>query len=167
MKMKKIILGITIGLLLISCSSSESNSSNSSSNFMWRCKINGVLYQWTYNSNEEDGCLSIGETIRMKSPDQSIIIYPSFNNISTGTFNFSSSLNNNLCDISFENKNYSTGFQGVSMIFNISSISPTTPTPITSQNPFKIVGTFYGTAKSLQGAILTITDGSFVALKID
>ena len=57
--MKKLLLGLTIGLLLISCSSSN-DSSSSSGVYKWRFKLDGVLYEWEGNHLALDGSGAIG-----------------------------------------------------------------------------------------------------------
>ena len=54
--MKKIILVLTISLLFLSCSS-NSNSSTSSGLYKWRCKIDGVLYEWEGNHLTNQGAV--------------------------------------------------------------------------------------------------------------
>ena len=170
--MKKIILGLTIGLLLISCSSSSSDSSASGVN-KWQFKLDGVLYQWTETPQDGGGnyVVSNGSNTlvltKNTSPVLSVSIY--FPTASTGNFTFNSSSPQSLgLNIIIQNPNltsdsYMTGLGG-SMNVNISSLSSTTlvtnPT-----NPGKVIGTFSGTIQEGGGHIATVTDGSFEVVR--
>ena len=171
MKMKKIILGLTIGLLLISCSSSDGNSSNSSGNFMWRCKINGVLYEWSGNEEEnfsEGASLVLFNSNSLRLMNDDFLISPSnFPSISPGNYTFSQSSGMS-CIATFGGETYATGgWLGGVINFTITSVTPYTSDTFDSITN-KISGTFSGTLKSFpNGETLTITDGSFVAMNID
>ncbi len=167
--MKKIILGLTIGLLLISCSSSDDNSSNSSGNFMWRCKINGVLYEWSGNEEEnfsQGASIDFTNSLILKNNDLMISPTNFLQNNSPGNYTFSQS-SGKYCVATFFGESYSS--YGGSMNFIVTSV-----TPYTSQTydviSRKLTGTFSGTLKNVDpitGGTLLITEGSFVAMNID
>jgi hypothetical protein len=169
LKMKKIILVLTIGLLLISCSSSDGNSSNSSGNFMWRCKINGVLYEWSGNEEEnfsQGASIDFTNSLILKNNDLMISPTNFLQNNSPGNYTFSQS-SGKYCVATFFGESYSS--YGGSMNFIITSV-----TPYTSQTydviSRKLTGTFSGTLKNVDpitGGTLLITEGSFVAFNID
>ena len=124
--MKKIILGLTIGLLLISCSSSDSNSSNSSGNFMWRCKINGVLYEWSGNEEEnfsEGASVDFTNSLILKNNDLMISPTNFLQNNSPGNYTFSQS-SGKYCIVTFFGETYTSN--GGGMNFIITSVTPYT-----------------------------------------
>ena len=172
--MKKLLLGLTIGLLLISCSSSN-DSSSSSGVYKWQFKLDGVMYQWEgtlQNPGNGGGSYSLVNnkgmlTLTNISPLMSISVQ--FPNGSAGNFNFNSSSptsegftlikqNQNLTSDSFM-----SAFGGT-MNVTISSLSTST-IAANPTNPGKVIGTFSGTVKSLGGQTKTITEGSFEAMR--
>ena len=159
--MKKIILGLTIGLLLISCSTDSSSSSNV---FKWKFKIDGVLYEWSGNqltNPEAGGCTFASGTLAMSTTSSAINAGGTFPSISTGTFTMTEP--NNVFTVSIDNVPYAT-IDGATISITVTSLSPNTyasnPT-----NPGKVIGTFSGTVKSLGGQTKTITEGSFEAMR--
>jgi hypothetical protein len=166
--MKKIILGLTIGLLIISCSSSDDNSSSLSGVYKWQFKLNGVLYQWegtflnpqdgggSYNSINNKGFLTLVKT----TPSVSLFI--DFPNVvaGTSTFNSSSPETEGFLLILPDGASYDTSFGG-SMNVNITSLSSTTQ--VTNPlNPGKVIGTFSGTIKKADSqTTYSITEGVF------
>lgn len=168
--MKRIIISLTLGFLLISCSSSDSNSS-SAEMFMWSCKINGVLYEWSGNTEEnfsQGAALVLFNSNSLRLMNNDFMISPSnFPSITPGNYTFSQSSGLS-CIATLGGETYATGaWYGGAMNFKITSI-----TPYTYQNydfiTKKVTGTFSGTVKSYpNGETLTITEGSFVAMNID
>jgi hypothetical protein len=185
--MKKIILVLTIGLLFISCSS-DSNNSTSLGLYKWRCKINGVLYEWEGNHLTGGGPYAVGgqSTYSMGSlalqklnsgttNGSGITVSAQFPNNTTGNFvcNSSQPFSIIITDGNPQNPqgtiSYSTQFGGT-MNVNITSISNdsfvTNP-----QNPGKVIGTFSGTIGKYvstsppQITTSVVTEGSFEAVK--
>ena len=174
--MKKIILGLTIGLLFISCSSSSSDSS-ASGVYKWSFKLDGVLYQWSGSLQDPgDGggnyvvSSGMNTVILTKNTPQPMSVSIYFPTASTGNFTFNSSSPQSLgLNIIIQNPNltsdsYMTGLGG-SMNVNISSLSSTTlvtnPT-----NPGKVIGTFSGTIQKGGGQLATIKDGLFEVVRV-
>lgn len=178
--MKKIILGL-IGCLLISCSSSSNDSSSSSGIYKWRFKLDGVLYEWQGNHLAPNGggpfgaggqaTYSVNSLALQKANANGTLpvnVTISFPSTSTGSFAFNSSSSQNI-NVVFMNDNqqltgqYSTIYGG-NMTVNITSLSNSTfvsnPT-----NPGKVIGTFSGTINSVSGTSVTITEGSFEAVR--
>ena len=100
--MKKIILGLTIGLLLISCSSSSNDSASSSGVYKWSCKIDGVLYEWQGNHLTNQGAVigaggqstyAVGSLALqiVNSATNGITVSAQMPNNATGNFVFNSS----------------------------------------------------------------------------
>ena len=170
--MKKVILGLIMGLLLISCSSSSSDEDTASSSgaYKWSCKIDGVLYKWEGNHVALDGSggvigaggqssYGVGGGIgtlalqKLNTAVDGILVSAQFPNSNTGNFVFNSkqpfSINvvNGYPDIENPQNNkgalYSTQFGGT-MNVNISSLSNTTVVS-NPTNPGKVIGTFSGT----------------------
>ena len=161
--MKKIILGLTIGLLLISCSSDSSSASNV---FKWKFKIDGVLYQWSGNqltNPEVGGCSLSNSLLAMQDSSGTVSAGGQFPSISNGTFTMMEP--NNVFTVSIDNVPYVT-IDGATISITVTSLSPNTlasnPT-----NPGKVIGTFSGTVKSLSGQTKTITEGSFEAMRVN
>ena len=167
--MKKLLLGLTIGLLLISCSSSNDSSSSSSG-----------LYQWEGNHLTGGGAIAAGgqatysvNTIALQKTNSSglpiITVSMVFPTNSSGNFIFNSSSTTQGFNIIFLDdaqqltEMYSTG-SGATMNVNISSLSNTTFTS-NPTNPGKVIGTFSGTVKSANGTTATITEGTFEAVR--
>jgi hypothetical protein len=182
--MKKIILVLTIGLLFLSCSS-DSDSSTSSGLYKWRCKIDGVLYEWEGNHLTNPGAVlgaggqstyAVGSLALqiINSAIAGITVSAQMPDNTTGNFVFNSSqpFNISITDGNPQNPQgsilYSTQFGGT-MNVNITSISndsfATNP-----QNPGKVIGTFSGTIgkaslSSGQTTTSVVTDGSFEAVR--
>lgn len=168
--MKKIILILTIGLLLISCSS-DSNNTSSSGSFKWSFKLNGILYQWqgtlqnpgngggSYTSINNKGMLTLDSNNNLSVGVQ----FPS-NSSGTYTFNSSSPLTEGF-NLIIQNSDltsdtYDTSIGGT-MSVTITSLTSNTiannPT-----NPGKVIGTFSGTIKKGGSqSIYTISEGVF------
>lgn len=174
--MKKIILGLIIGLLLISCSSSSSDSSSSSGVYKWSFKLDGVLYQWQgtiqnpgsgggqYTALNNKGMLTLVNNNNMSVGVQ-------FPNVSTGTFTFnSSSPSTQGFNLIIQNSNLTSDSYlsslGGSMNVTVTSLSSNTlvtnPT-----NPGKVIGTFSGTIKKGGSqATYSITEGVFEVWRV-
>ena len=133
--MKKIILALTIGLLLISCSSSD-DSGSSSGTYKWSFKLDGVLYQWQgtlQNPNNGGGQYTAinNKGILTLVTNNNLSVGIQFPNISSGTFTFNSS--NPLTEgfnLIIQNSNltsdtYDTSLGGT-MNVNITSLSSNT-----------------------------------------
>ena len=181
--MKKLLLGLTIGLLLISCSSSN-DSSSSSGLYKWGFKLDGVLYEWEGNHLTGGGVISAGgqATYSVKSNvlqktnssgSPIITVSMTFPTASTGNFvfNSSNSSSSQSFNIIFTNDNQQqldgnyAIFAGGTMNVNISTLSTNTFTT-NPTNPGKVIGTFSGTIKSVTGSsTVTITDGYFEAVR--
>ena len=182
--MKKIILGLTIGLLLISCSSSSNDSASSSGIYKWKFKLDGVLYEWQGNHLAPNGGGAFGaggqatyavNSLALQKANANgtipVTVSVTFPTTSTGNFVFNSSTSSTSQNVNiiFTSDNqqltgqYSTMFGG-NMNVNITSLSNTTfasnPT-----NPGKVIGTFSGTINSASGTSSTITEGSFEAVR--
>jgi hypothetical protein len=173
--MKKIILALTIGLLLISCSSSD-DSGSSSGTYKWSFKLDGVLYQWSGNHLTGGGAIEAGGqatysggAIALQKTNSSgtpiISVTMNFPTTSTGSFVFNSSNTSQAFTLLNNQLIYSTIPVGGAMNVNISSLSNVTfvsnPT-----NPGKVIGTFSGTLESLDGtSTATITEGTFEAVR--
>ena len=170
--MKKIILGIFVGLLFISCSSDSSNNS-SNGTIKWRFKANGVQYEWSgnYPYSATSGQSSyIGEdlggvpTITLSSPtisgNREIMLIFTFPNESTGTFNLDDSVPGNSVSLVINNALYSTVPNLGEITLNISQMA-TSSGGITK-------GTFSGTMVSVNQQMLPmeITEGSFEAIRL-
>ena len=176
--MKKLLLGLTIGLLLISCSSSNDSSSGL---YKWSFKLNGVLYQWEGNHLTGGGAIAAGgqatysvNSIALQKTNSSgfpiisvSMVFPTnssgnfiFNSSSTTTQGFSILFANDAQQLT---EMYTTG-SGATMNVNISSLSNTTFTS-NPTNPGKVIGTFSGTVKSANGTTATITEGTFEAVR--
>jgi hypothetical protein len=168
--MKKIILVLTIGLLLLSCSS-DSNSSTSSGLYKWSFKLDGVLYQWSGNqlTGDSSGASTFAGSnfagVSNGNPLVSLTI--AFPNVSTGNFTFNSSTTSyvqiGIVTNSTSSSQYITTLGGTINV-NISSLSSNTFVTNPS-NPGKVIGTFSGTISSVDGNTVTITEGSFEALR--
>jgi hypothetical protein len=182
--MKKIILVLTIGLLFLSCSS-DSDSSTSSGLYKWRCKIDGVLYEWEGNHLTNQGAVlgaggqstyAVGTLALQKinSASAGITVSAQLPDNTTGNFVFDSNQSFNIIITSGNPQNpqgniqYSTQFGGT-MNVNITSIAnnsfATNP-----QNPGKVIGTFSGTISKFdittgQFTNSLVTDGSFEAVR--
>jgi hypothetical protein len=181
--MKKIILLLTIGLLFLSCSS-DSDSSTSSGLYKWKCKIDGVLYEWEGNHLTGGGPLAVGGQSTyavgslalqiVNSASAGITVSAQMPDNTTGNFVFNSSQPFNIIITDGNPQNpqgsifYSTQFGGT-MNVNIASISnnsfATNP-----QNPGKVIGTFSGTIGTVsfpsgQTTTSEVTDGSFEAVR--
>ena len=168
-KMKKIISLLTMGLLLISCSSSSSNPATSGV-YNWSFKLDGVPYQWqgtfqnpgngggTYTAINNKGMLTLSSNI-----DVSVGVQ--FPSVSTGDFTFNSSSPQStsmtiiIKDPGITSSTYMTGLGGT-MNVNISSLSSITQAT-NPTNPGTVIGTFSGTIRKGGGQIATVTDGSF------
>ena len=168
--MKKIILGLTIGLLLISCSSSSNDSASSSGVYKWSFKLDGVLYQWSGNqlTGDSSGASTFSGNnfagASNSNPTVSIAIV--FPNASTGNFTFNGSASSYVQLGIVTNTSSSvvcSTTSGGTINVNISTFSPNTFTT-NPNNPGKVIGTFSGTIKEIGGAIHNITEGSFEAL---
>jgi hypothetical protein len=185
--MKKTILGLIMGLLLISCSSSSSDEATASSSglYKWRCKIDGVLYEWEGNHLTGGGAFAAGGQSTyavgalalqiVNSATDVITVSAQLPNNTTGNFVFNSKqpfniiIANGIPDLQNpQGIMYSTQFGGT-MNVNIISISndsfATNP-----QNPGKVIGTFSGTIgkssfSSGQTSTSKVTDGSFEAVR--
>jgi len=176
--MKKIIFVFTIGLLLISCSS-DSNSSSSSGVYKWSFKLGGVLYQWEGNQltnpnsggSAAYGANASGLTLNKNSNNlqNSVTVNVIFPTATTGNFVFNSNSPGleNFVIVLLENNQiigqYSSALGG-SMNVNVSSLSPNTIVS-NPNNPGKVIGTFSGTIKSVSGNTVSISDGTFEAVR--
>ena len=169
--MRKIILGLTIGLLLISCSSDSNNSSSSSGVYKWQFKLDGVLYQWSGNqlTGDSSGASTYaGRNFTGASngnPMVSLVI--AFPSVSTGNFTFNSSTTSYVQIGIVSNLTTSSNYittSGGTINVNISTLSPNTFTT-NPNNPGKVIGTFSGTIKQIGGSTHTITEGSFEAIR--
>jgi hypothetical protein len=156
-------------LLLISCSSSSSDSSASGVN-KWQFKLDGVLYQWSGNqlTGDSSGTSSYsGSNFAGSSNGNPMVaLVIAFPNVSTGNFTFNSSTSSyvqiGIVTNSTTSSNYMTTSGGTINV-NISSLSSNTFVDNPS-NPGKVIGTFSGTINAIGGSTHTITDGSFEAL---
>ena len=194
--MKRIIfLILAISLIVCSCSNepvdpavansinnsnSNSSSGNTNSNsgvYMWKFKLNGVLYQWSGNHLTGGGVIAAGgqatysvNAIALQKTNSSgspiLSVTMTFSTSSTGNFVFSSTGFNItlLNDAQQPTGMYTTG-SGATMNVNISSLSNITFTS-NPTNPGKVIGTFSGTVKSISGnTTATITEGTFEAVR--
>lgn len=164
--MKKIILALTIGFLLVSCSNIPDNSS-STSVYKWQFKLDGVLYKWKSGDSVLEDALnnykSGNSLLSLKKGNLSLFI--SFPYSSTGNFVMNySTWQSSVMTIMFEYTNmdfdiYETngGNEDTNMNVNISYLN-INDDPL---NPGKAVGTFAGTIQNPDGNLSTITDGKF------
>ena len=163
--MKKIILLLTIGLLFLSCSSSSNDSSSSSGVYKWSFKLDGVLYQWSSQTDQFNGGAqySSGDVLLTKNTVATLNI--SLKSVSTGNFTCNNSSGSSLSIGIVEGVGeYGTSYGGT-MNVNISSLSSNTlnSNPL---NPGKVIGTFTGTIKAFGGSSHTVTEGSFEAMRV-
>jgi hypothetical protein len=174
----KIIFIFTIGFFLISCSS-DSNSSSSSGLYKWSFKLDGVLYQWQGNQltnpnsggSAAYGANASGLTLNKNSNNlqNSVTVNVIFPTATTGNFVFNSNSPGleNFVIVLLENNQiigqYSSALGG-SMNVNVSSLSPNTIVS-NPNNPGKVIGTFSGTIKSVSGNTVSISDGTFEAVR--
>ena len=177
-KMKKIISLLTMGLLLISCSSSSSNPATSGV-YNWSFKLDGVLYQWQgtflnpgngtggYSTSNNKGILTLS------SIDADLVVR--FPSVSTGDFTFNSSSANNGSTVTItvypdSALPYTTGGSAGTMNVNISSLSSIT-SRTNPANPGTVIGTFSGTIRKLvmgrDVITATVTDGSFEVARMN
>lgn len=175
--MKRIILALTIGLLLISCSSSnDSTPTSSAGTYKWSFKLDGVPYQWSGNHLTAGGAIAAGGqatysggAIALQKTNSSgtpiISLTMQWPTTSTGSFAYNSSNTSQALTLTNNQSIYSTLSPGAAMNVNITSLSNITfvsnPT-----NPGKVIGTFFGTVKSLDGmSTASITEGTFEAVR--
>ena len=187
--MKKIIfLILTISLIVSSCSNepvdpaltnsinnsnSNSSSGNTNSNsgvYMWKFKLDGVLYQWSgtlQNPNNGGGFYSVSNnkgiiglsingnfTVSIFFPNYSTGTF-TFNNLSQGTTGFILTFQNSLPPITYDTSLGGTMNVEITSISNISIAT----NPIA---PGKVIGTFSGTIKNVNTRrISSITEGVF------
>ena len=165
--MKKIVLVLSIVLLLVSCSSDSNNSSSSSTSgvYKWSFKLDGVLYQWSSQTDQFNGGAqySSGDVLLTKNTVATLNI--SLKSVSTGNFTCNNSSGSSLSIGIVEGVGeYGTSYGGT-MNVNISSLSSNTlnSNPL---NPGKVIGTFTGTIKAFGGSSHTVTEGSFEAMRV-
>ena len=166
--MKKIILGLIIGLLLISCSNILNDVSKPEV-YKWQFKLDGVLYQWSgglYDEAGRNSYHSSSKKLQLAKNNMTITIL--FPNASTGNFTFVSPSSNDMT-LLFQYTNmdwdiYDTHSRGI-MNVNVSYLSPTSYESNPS-NPGKVKGTFSGTLDNPGGQISTITDGMFEVVRM-
>jgi hypothetical protein len=195
MKKISVVLLSLFAFLVISCENEPIDPAlqvnNSSSNnvnaaiYKWKCKIDGVLYEWEGNHlTNPGGPLGAGGQAtyaagtlalqKVNSASAGISITAQMPNNTTGNFVFNSSQPFNIGITNGNPQNpqgnflYSTQIAGT-MNMNISSISNNSFVN-NPQNPGKVIGTFsgtIGTASLSTGQITTsvVTDGSFEALR--
>lgn len=165
-KMKKCILVLTIGILLLSCSNISDNTSSTGS-YKWSFKLDGVLYKWKSGESTYDDAFNYynsgNSVLKLQKDNLSVSIL--FPNSSTGNFIINnSSWQNSSMTIFFRYTNldidiYRTdGVVDNTMNVNVSSLNINSD-PL---NPGKAIGTFSGTIQNPEGGISTITDGNFV-----
>jgi hypothetical protein len=195
MKKISVVLLSLFAFLVISCENEPIDPAlqvnNSSSNnvnaaiYKWKCKIDGVLYEWEGNHLTNQGAVigAGGQATyaagtlalqKVNSASAGITITAQMPNNTSGNFVFNSSQPFNIVISDGNPLNpqgsifYSTQFTGT-INMNIASISnvsfATNP-----QNPGKVIGTFSGTiGKSSistgQITTSTVTDGSFEAVR--
>jgi hypothetical protein len=167
--MKKIILGITMGLLLISCSSSSNDSSSPAGVFSWSFKLDGVQYQWSGSLTDPNSAglaqYSGGNILLTKNLVATVGI--TLSSVSTGNFTCNSTSSSSINIGIVEGiQDLDTSRSGSNMNVNISSLSSDTfsTNPL---NPGKVIGTFSGTIKDIAGDSHTVTDGSFEAIRFN
>ena len=103
--MKKIVLVLSIVLLLASCSSDSNNSTSPSSStsgvYKWSFKLDGVLYQWSSQTEEFYGGAqySSGNVLLTKNTVATLDI--SLTSVSTGNFTCNNSSGSSLIAPSF------------------------------------------------------------------
>ena len=177
-------LGLTMGLLLISCSKSSSDESAASNSgvYKWQCKIDGVQYQYSTTTLGATATYSYG-TLLLSSDskpdgtfDEAIVIkLPS---VSAGNFTINSGVTNTSTAPYVSYNHYTTIYTqqvynlyntmfGGTMNVNISSLSSNT-VQTSLNNPGKVIGTFSGTLRNSPGnKTITITEGYFEALRMN
>jgi len=168
--MKKIMFGLIMGLLLVSCSKSSSDESASNSGvYKWQFKLNGVLYQWQgnqLNDPNSGGVATYSGNNLVLQNNTVVSLAMTFPTSSVGNFTFSGSagspLSINLVGQGISGM-HSTSYGGT-MNVTISSLS-TSAFDTNPTNPGKVIGIFSGTIKSATGSIVSVTEGSFEALR--
>lgn len=182
--MKKIILGVLLSLLSISCSKSSSDESASNSGvYKWQCKIDGVQYQYSTTTlgaisiytngilslnsgSKPDGTVDEMMVIKLPSVSSGNFIINTSGIPNTSTAPYVSYIHFTPIYTQMVYNQYNTMYGGT-MNVNISSLSSNTA-QTSPNNLGKVIGTFSGTLRNSPGnKTITITEGSFEALRIN